>query len=288
MIRSAIVPVAGMGAKLFPATKSQPKEMLPVARKPVVRYVAEELVANGIEQILFITGRNKNSIEDHFDTSAAHDALPEELKARFFYTWQGRQQGLGDAILCGENFAGDEPFVAALGDAILGVHAQSRMISRMVEVFENLRTSCVIAIEEIPREMTSHYGVVELADPCDDHFRVLNVVEKPHPDEAPSLFAVAGRYVFSPLIFDMIRRVKPDSKGQIQITDAIRLMCEEGKRVRAVRLPPGTRRYDIGDFPSYFSAFAEFALADPAHGEEFRRDLERLLAAGRPPGRELA
>jgi UTP--glucose-1-phosphate uridylyltransferase len=280
MIRSAIVPVAGLGTRLLPATKSQPKEMLPVARKPVVRYVAEELVANGIEQILFITGRNKNSIEDHFDAGAAPGAAAEELNARFFYTRQGQQRGLGDAILCGENFAGDQPFVAALGDAILGVHGQSRMISRMVEVFEEQRTSCVVAIEEIPPELSSHYGIVEVADAREDHFRVLNVVEKPRPEEAPSRFAVAGRYIFSPVVFDLIRRVNPDAGGQIQITDAIRLMCEEGKRVRAVRLPPGTRRYDIGDFPSYFAAFMEFALADPAHGSELRSELRRLLAEG--------
>ena len=275
----------------MPATKSQPKEMLPVARKPIVQYVVEELVSNGIEQILFVTGRSKASIENHFDhdpelfrvlsEGQKEDLLKEvdfeSLKANFFYTRQRLQKGLGDAVLCGENFAGEEPFLVALGDSILGLHAASRVVSRMAEVFEDKRASCVIAVEEVPMEETRHYGIVQ-PDESGDVFRIVNLVEKPKPEEAPSNLAIAGRYIFSPVIFDMIRRVQPDRRGEIQLTNAIQLLCEEGRRVMAVKLTAEEKRYDIGNFPSYFESFVEFALADPVYGEEFRHVLERLLA----------
>lgn len=283
--------MAGHGTRLLPATKSQPKEMLPVARKPIVQYVAEELVANGIDQILFITGRNKTSIENHFDSdpelvrslNAAnkHDLLQElqfeDLQANFYYTRQRMQKGLADAVRCGESFAGEQPFVLALGDSILGLNAQSKSVSRMVEVFEARHASCVIAVEEVPPEQTVHYGVVRISDGDGDTHRVTDLVEKPKPGQAPSNLAIAGRYVFSPVIFDLIQRVQPDARGEIQLTDAIRLLCEEGKRVLAVKLPANERRYDIGNFPSYFETFVEFALADPLYGPEFRCKLEQML-----------
>jgi UTP--glucose-1-phosphate uridylyltransferase len=292
VIQSAVVPVAGLGTRLLPATKSQPKEMLPVARKPIVQYVVEELVSNGIEQVLFVTGRSKTSIENHFDhdpelfqalnqskkTDLLKDIDFESLKANFFYTRQRLQRGLGDAIMCAEHFAGEEPFLVALGDSILGLNAVSKACSRMADVFESKRASCVIAVEEVPPEETSHYGIVQPEGAADDVFRIVNLVEKPSPSEAPSNLAIAGRYIFSPLIFDMIRRVKPDKRGEIQLTVAIQFMCEEGRRVMAVRLTPAEKRYDIGNFPSYFESFVEFALADPVYGEEFRRTLERMLA----------
>jgi UTP--glucose-1-phosphate uridylyltransferase len=291
VINCAIVPVAGFGTRLLPATKSQPKEMLPVARKPIVQYVVEELVANAVEEILFVTGRNKSSIEDHFDhdpelmrmlnagnkTDLLEELRFEELQARFYYTRQRFQRGLGDAILCGESFSSQKPFVVALGDSILGLHANSRSVARMSELFESRRASCVIAVEEVPPEQVGHYGIVRPADGDEECMRVLDLVEKPRPEHAPSNLAIAGRYIFSPLIFDMIRRVQPDSRGEIQLTDAIRGLCEEGKRVLAVKLPPGEKRYDIGNFSSYFETFVEFALADPVYGAGFRSALERLL-----------
>lgn len=291
MIKSAIVPVAGLGTRLLPATKSQPKEMLPVACKPIVQYVVEELVANCVEEILFVTGRNKSSIENHFDhdpelmrtlnAANKHELIEElrfeELQTHFYYTRQRFQRGLGDAVLCGENFAGEKPFVVALGDSIIGLHADSKAVARMSELFESRHASCVIAVEEVPREEVSHYGIVQPADGNGDWFRVMNVVEKPQPQDSPSNLAIAGRYIFSPLIFDLIRRVETDSRGEIQLTDAIRLMCEEGRRVLAVKLSPDEKRYDIGNFPSYFETFVEFALADPIYGKGFRRYLERLL-----------
>lgn len=265
--------------------------MLPVARKPIVQYVVEELVANGVGDILFVTGRNKASIENHFDsdpelvralnntnkTDLLQEVQFEELNANFFYTRQRQQRGLGDAILCGQNFAGEQPFVVALGDSILGLHGRSKTMGRMMQLFEERRASCVIAVEEVPLDQTQHYGIVQVAEQCEDYCRVGNLVEKPKPEDAPSNLAIAGRYVFSPLIFDLIRRVQPDRKGEIQLTDAIQLMCEEGKRVLAVKLPPGECRYDIGNFPSYFETFVEFALADPLYGEAFRETLKRLV-----------
>ena len=263
-----------------------------MARKPIVQYVVEELVSNGIQQLLFITGRNKASIENHFDddpelfralSEANRQDLLEELTFKdlavhFFYTRQRVQRGLGDAVLCGENFAGDEPFLVALGDSILGLQAKSNVVTRLAQVFESERASCVVAVEEVPREETSFYGIVQPQDGVGDHFSISNLIEKPKPEDAPSNLAIAGRYIFSPLIFDMIRRVKPDSRGEIQLTDAIQLLCDEGQRVMAVRLQPGEKRYDIGNFPSYFESFVEFALADPLYGGEFRKMLDRLLA----------
>ena len=202
----------------------------------------------------------------------------EALKAHFFYTRQRLQKGLGDAVLCGESFAGEEPFLVALGDSILGLHAVSRAVSRMSDVYDDKRASCVIAVEEVPREETRHYGIVQPENGTGDVFRIVNLIEKPKPEDAPSNLAIAGRYVFSPIIFDMIRRVKPDSRGEIQLTNAIQFLCEEGRRVMAVKLTREEKRYDIGNFPSYFESFVEFALADPTYGEEFRRVLERLLA----------
>lgn len=291
MIRSAIVPVAGFGTRLLPATKSQPKEMLPVARKPIVQYVAEELSANGLSQILFVTGRGKNSIENHFDLdpelnrmlerTRKEDLLAEldfeQMGAQYYYTRQREQKGLGDAILCGENFAGEQPFAVALGDSILGLNATSRTLAKMVELFEERGASAVVAVEEVPREETMHYGVIDPADIDGDIMRVVRMVEKPKPEEAPSNYAIAARYVFSPIIFDMIKGVKPDKKGEIQLTDAIQRLCEEGKRVLAVKIPAGEKRYDIGNFPSYFETFVEFALADPQYGEEFRERLKQML-----------
>lgn len=274
MIRTAVVPVAGLGTRLLPATRSQPKEMLPVARKPVVEYVIDELAANGIEQILFVTGRNKTSIEDHFDTGA-HES---PAATKFFYTRQGSPKGLGDAVLSGEHFAGHEPFVVALGDSILGLHAQSKAVSRMIDVFEKHAAACVVAVEEVPLAETGQYGIVDPAEVEKDAVRVAHLVEKPGPEKAPSRLAIAGRYVFSPRIFDEIRRVEADKRGEIQLTDAIERMCTAGLRVYAVVLTAEERRYDVGNFPSYFEAFMEFALADPVHGAELMETLRKKFS----------
>jgi len=289
VIDSAIVPVAGLGTRLLPATKSQPKEMLPVAKKPIVQYVVEELVSAGIRRILFVTGRGKTSIENHFDhdpelvrqlsANEKNGLLRtldfEQLPVHYLYTRQRQQKGLGDAILCGENFAGEEPFLVALGDSIIGLNGRSTISRRLLEVYKAEQPGAVIAVEEVPRELTRLYGVVEPDSPG-DVFGIRDLVEKPSPQAAPSNLAIAGRYVFAPAICDRIRQVAADASGEIQLTDAIRMVARAGGRVIGVKLDPAERRYDIGNFRSYFETFVEFALADPEHGEELRQTLKRL------------
>jgi len=264
--------------------------MLPVGKKPIVQYVVEELARSGCEQILFVTGRGKDSIENHFDHDpelveslrrAAKNDLIEELsfeniEAHYFYTRQSVQRGLGDAILHGERFVGGKPFVVALGDSIIGVNGESSICKRMSDVFEEHEAAAVIAVEEVSEEQVSNYGVVKPASKG-DVFVISDLVEKPSPETAPSNLAIAGRYAFSPAIFDLIRKVEPDGRGEIQLTDAIRAMCEHGRRVMGVKLAPGERRYDIGNFASYFETFCEFALADPQHGPGLREKLRKLL-----------
>jgi UTP--glucose-1-phosphate uridylyltransferase len=264
--------------------------MLPVGKKPVVQYVVEELARSGLRQILFVTGRGKDSIENHFDRDpelieslrrAAKDDLLdelhfEELKIHYLYTRQSVQQGLGDAILCGEPFVGHDPFVVALGDSIIGLNGESTICRRMCGVYKETQAAAVIAVEEVAPENVSHYGVVK-PDNGGDVFNINTLVEKPKPEDAPSNLAIAGRYVFSPVIFDMIRKVSPDKRQEIQLTDAIRMLCETGRRVMGVRLLPEERRYDIGNFQSYFETFLEFALADAQYGPRLRERLRQLL-----------
>ncbi len=290
MIKNAVVPVAGIGTRLLPATKSQPKEMLPVGKKPIVQYVVEELARSGCEQILFVTGRGKDSIENHFDHNpdlaeslrrAAKDDLLEELAfenidVHYLYTRQSVQRGLGDAILCGEPFAGDEPFVVALGDSIIGLNGNSSICGRLAEAYEDNQAAAVIGVEQVAPDQVGFYGVVK-PESEGDVFDVSDVVEKPSPHEAPSDLAIAGRYVFSPMIFEMLRRVEPDARQEIQLTDAIRMLCASGERVMGVKLPPGEKRYDIGNFGSYFKTFVEFALADPLYGPGLKKKLDELL-----------
>jgi len=292
VILNAIVPVAGFGTRLLPATKSQPKEMLPVARKPIVQYVAEELVKSGLKQILFVTGRGKSSIENHFDHDPELSQLLQktkkqdllealnfsELDVKYFYTRQPVQRGLGDAILCGESFAGQNPFVVALGDSIIGLNGESTMVERMVLLFEKHHAAAIVAVEEVPQQEVRHYGIVDPASIDGDVIRVANLIEKPNVGEAPSNLAIAARYVFSPLIFDLIKQIEPDHRGEVQLTSAIQRMCEEGRRVLALKLPPSERRFDIGNFPSYFETFVEFALAVPDYGPALRERLRHLLA----------
>lgn len=291
MIRNAVVPVAGLGTRLHPATKSQPKEMLPVAKKPIVQYVVEELARSGVDRLLFVTGRGKDSIQNHFDRDPAltaalressKDSLAQELESldnlgvHYMYTLQAVQKGLGDAISYGEPFVGHEPFVVALGDSIIGLNGSSDICARMSAAYEEHQAAAVIAVVEVEPEQTRHYGVVK-PESVGDVFPIADLVEKPKPEDAPSNLAIAGRYVFAPLIFDMIRRVEPDKKGEIQLTDAIRMLCSTGRRVIGVKLNQNERRYDIGNFGSYYETFLEFALADPEHGPRLREHLKQLL-----------
>jgi len=294
-IDTAVVPVAGLGTRLLPATKSQPKEMLPVGRKPVVQYVVEELARVGMRRVLFITGPGKASIENHFDLDGeliqvlretGKEELLTELEfersaLQYFYTRQRQTLGLGHAVLCARSFVGREPFVVALGDSIIGLHAQSDVVRRMTACFTERRAAAVIAFEDVPREEVRRYGIAKPADEG-EIFAIEDLIEKPSVEEAPSTLAIAARYVLAPEIFDALEKTPPGRGGEIQLTDAIRAVIRSGGRAYGVRLDAGERRYDIGNFNAYFRAFVEFALADPRFGASLRRYLEDLLHVSRP------
>jgi UTP--glucose-1-phosphate uridylyltransferase len=290
-INIAVVPVAGLGTRLLPATKSQPKEMLPVGRKPVVQYVVEELTRVGMRRLLFITGPGKTSIENHFDLNGEliqmlRETGKEELLAEFeferapvqyFYTRQRQLLGLGHAVLCAQPFVGNQPFVVALGDSIIGINAESDVVRRMTQCFVENKAEAVIAFEEVPLADVHNYGVAKPIGQAEDVFQVGDVIEKPSAEEAPSQLAIAARYVFAPSIFEAIQKTTPGKGGEIQLTDAIRLVIQSGGRVYGIRLREGERRFDIGNFDTFFRAFVEFALADEKHGPALRRFMEQLL-----------
>jgi len=291
-IRNAVIPVAGIGTRLLPATKSQPKEMLPVGRKPVVQYVVEELAQADIKSMLFVTGRKKRSIEDHLDfdpalanmlnTNGSEELLEElhfeRLDVSYFFVRQSEQLGLGHAIGCAEKFAGNEPFAVALGDSIIAHPRNSSLMKRLTDCFVQKRASVVIAFEEVPQKEVYRYGIAWPAEQG-SVFRVKDLVEKPSVKEAPSNLAIAARYVFSPSIFPAIRQTPPGKKNEIQITDAIRFLLRNGEPVYGVRLRNTERRYDIGNFRSYFETFVDFALADKRFGPSLRRYLKNKLGA---------
>lgn len=287
----AVVPVAGRGTRLLPLTKSQPKEMLPLGRKPVVQYVVEELARCGIGRLLFVTGPGKAAIENHFDIDmelidtlreTGKEELLEELAferedLEYFYTRQRRQLGLGHAVLCAKPVVGGQSFVVALGDSIIGMRAQSGVVRQMIERFESSRAAAVIAFEEVAPQEVVHYGIAKPRDGLGDVFELDDLVEKPGVEEAPSNLAVASRYVFSPAIFDCLEETPPGKADEIQLTDAIRMLIRQGRNVLGVRLMADERRFDIGNFESYFLAFAEFALADPQYGPILRKHMAKML-----------
>jgi UTP--glucose-1-phosphate uridylyltransferase len=289
----AVVPVAGQGTRLLPSTKSQPKEMLPVGRKPVVQYIVEELALSGIRRLLFITGPGKTSIENHFDLNpeliaylreTGKEELLEELDferqgLEYFYTRQRKQLGLGHAVLCARPLIGEQPFVVALGDSIIGVNAQSLIVRRMIEEFDRSGADAVIAFEEVPGKEVVQYGIAKPRSQDRPIFELADVVEKPGVAEAPSNLAVAARYIFRPGIFALLAETPPGKGGEIQLTDAIRTLIKKGGRVVGIQLPPEERRFDIGNFESYFQAFCEFALADARYGPRLRAYMSELLAS---------
>src|SRR6266850_6008041 len=289
----AIVPVAGLGTRLLPATKSQPKEMLPVGRKPVVQYVVEELTRVGMKRLLFITGPGKASIENHFDLNdeliqtlrenGKEDLLAEleyeRATVQYFYTRQRQLLGLGHAVWCGQSFVGNQPFVVALGDSIIGMHAESDVVERMTRCFHERQAAAVIAFEEVPSHEVSQYGIAQpkAGAASGELFEIADLIEKPSPREAPSNLAIAARYVLAPSIFGALAQTKRGKGGEIQLTDAIRAVIRNGGTAYGVRLRPGERRYDIGNFQAYFAAFIEFALADPKYGPDLKRYLLDVL-----------
>ncbi len=282
-----------MGTRLLPATKSQPKEMLPVGRRPVVQYVVEELQAAGLKQILFVTGRKKSAIEDHFDpdpelvrmlSAGGGYALLEELAftetdVSFFYTRQSSPRGLADAVDRAQEFVGDSHFLVALGDSIIMSKDGDSFVREMIRVHIQSGAACTIAVEEVAPDEVFRYGIVKPkagVEPGPD-FDIDDLVEKPRPEMAPTNLAIAARYVFSPAVFEAIRRTAPDRNGELQLTDSIRLLIQLGYPVRAMRLRSGERRYDIGNFESYFKAFVDFAVADEKYGYLLRQYLKRKV-----------
>jgi UTP--glucose-1-phosphate uridylyltransferase len=287
-IHKGIVPAAGLGTRMLPATKSQPKEMLPVARKPAVQYVVEELQEAGINQILLVTGRRKRAIEDHFDPDpfllssleqAGNEALLAELtdlqsKSRFFYTSQSSPRGLGDAVALAAEFADDEDCVVALGDSLISGPQPHEPLRMMMQAHQALGAAAVVAVEHVPPDETHRYGIVSVGAaeiPAGEPVPMVDIIEKPPRGTAPSTLAVAARYVFSPAIFEVLPRVPPDRRGEIQLTDGIRLLIQMGLPVYAWLLPPQHRRYDIGNFESYFRTFIDFAIADERYGYMVRQ-----------------
>jgi UTP--glucose-1-phosphate uridylyltransferase len=287
-IRKAVIPVAGPGTRLLPATKSQPKEMLPVGRKPTVQYVVEELAEAGIRQVLFVTGRKKTSIEDHFDRdpelerrlAETGDELRNELETSsglsFFYTRQSVQAGNADAVRQAADFVGDEPFVVAFGDTIIRSDGRQSLLQRLMQAHQQRDAACTLAVEEVSPEDVFRYGVVSPSkgeQPSTEGFTLAGLVEKPEMAAAPSNLAIAPRYVFNRSIFDAISATLPGRGGELWLTDSISILIKQGLTVQALKLMVGERRYDIGTFETYFKAFIDFALSDDRYGYTIRQYL---------------
>ena len=275
-IRKAVIPAAGLGTRVLPATKAQPKEMLVIVDKPALQYLVEELVEAGIEEILIITGRNKVSIENHFDYSYELEKTLEEkgkkdlLKvvnnisemSNIYYVRQKKPLGLGHAISCAEAFVGDEPFVVLLGDDIIYADidkGQSPVTKQLVEKYNELQGGTILGVQEVPHENVSKYGITKPLKQIDEKtVAVEDFIEKPSVDEAPSNLAALGRYVLEPEIFSYLKRTKPGKGGEIQLTDAILAMKNDGEKLYAYNFDG--LRYDTGDKFGMFVANVEFGL----------------------------
>jgi UTP--glucose-1-phosphate uridylyltransferase len=283
-IRKAVIPAAGLGTRFLPATKAQPKEMLPLVDKPAIQYVVEEAVRSGITDILVITGRGKRSLEDHFDRSFELEyyleqaGKYEELKemraiaemADMHYVRQGEPKGLGHAVLVAREHVGDQPFVVMLGDDIM--HESSGVLNSMIATFGELGRS-VVALKEVATQEISFYGCAAAERTGDNLVRILDIVEKPSVAEAPSNLAVMGRYVFTPEIFDALERAEPGKGGEIQLTDAIRLLLSD-QAVYGWCFKDG--RFDVGNKLDYLRATVELALERKDVGPGFRAYLAEV------------
>jgi UTP--glucose-1-phosphate uridylyltransferase len=296
----AVIPAAGLGTRFLPATKTTPKEMLPVVDKPAIQYVVEEAVAAGLTDVLMITGRNKRTLEDHFDRAweleFALEAKGDDVRlarvqkssvlAEMYYTRQGDPLGLGHAVLCGAGHIGDCPFAVLLGDDL--IDPRDPLLTRMVDVQRRTRAS-VVALMEVPRAQIGLYGcaAVEATDES-DVVRITGMVEKPDPAQAPSNLAVIGRYVLNPRVFAVLRETPPGRGGEIQLTDALQtLACvpdEPGGGMYGVVFRG--RRYDTGDRLDYLKAVVQLACERADLGPPFRNWL-REFAASLPPDRGL-
>jgi UTP--glucose-1-phosphate uridylyltransferase len=282
-VTDAVIPVAGLGTRLLPATRSQPKEMLPVLDKPVVQYVVEELVANGITRVLFVTGRRKRAIEDHFDADPELGSAPlidPRTGLQILYTRQASPAGLGDAIRYGTGLADGRGLVVALGDAIIepapGVTGAG-LVARLIEAYEAGGVCAAVAVQRVPESAVSRYGIVVGETREDGLIEVSAVVEKPDPEQVSSRMAVAARYVVGPSVLAELQNTEPDASGEIQLADAFTTLLARGERIVALALADGEHRHDIGNVRSYSSTFLRYALRDPRFGSELRAELAALL-----------
>ena len=285
MIKKAIIPAAGFGSRFLPATKAQPKEMLPIIDTPTIQYVIEETVKSGISQILVITGKGKQAIENHFDRSFELEAdlakknKQKQLKevqeissmAEIFYIRQKELNGLGDAIRYAKNFVGDEPFLVLLGDTI--VRSQTPCVRQLIDAY-NVHRTTVIGVEEVPEDKVSRYGIIEGEQISEAVYRVSNLIEKPEPHLAPSRLAIGGRYILTSKIFDYLEHTKAGKGGEIQLTDALRDMC---KHEETLAFKFEGKRYDIGNKLDYLITEVEFGVEREDLGYEFRRFLKEFV-----------
>ena len=284
-IRKAIIPAAGLGTRFLPATKAQPKEMLPIVDKPTIQYIIEEAVASGIEEILIITGRNKKFIEDHFDKSVE---LEMELKknnknellelvkdisgmADIHYIRQKEPKGLGHAIRCAKTFVGNEPFAILLGDDIV-YNEEKPCLKQLIECFNEYRTS-ILGVQTVDKSTVSKYGIVDGIAIEDRICKVKGLVEKPTVEEAPSNIAILGRYIVTPKIFDILDNTKPGKGNEIQLTDALMQLLKE-EAMYSYNFEG--RRYDVGDKLGYLEATVEYALRKPELRDDFIKYLMEI------------
>jgi UTP--glucose-1-phosphate uridylyltransferase len=277
-IRKAVFPVAGLGTRFLPVTKASPKEMLPIVDKPLIQYAVEEAAAAGITEMIFVTGRGKRSIEDHFDKAyeleaelASHGKvgllrqiqalLPDHL--HYSYVRQGEALGLGHAVLCAKSLVGDEPFAVVLADDL--IDADVPVLRQMIDLFEQ-HSSSVVGVQNVPLDQTQQYGIVRPQSLGVRIHRIADIVEKPAPEYAPSTLGVVGRYVFTPEIFDQLDKIRPGAGGELQLTDAIAALLET-EPVLAYEFKG--QRYDCGCKLGYLQASVVYALRHPAIAEEF-------------------
>jgi UTP--glucose-1-phosphate uridylyltransferase len=277
-LRKVVIPVAGSGSRLLPVTKTLPKEMLPVGRKPAVQYVVEEALAAGLRQVLFVTGKQKAAIEDHFHPGKGpgDDDGFQQIDWRCYFVRQPAPTGLADAVATAADFVGREPFLVSLGDSIITNEERGQLLERMARCQSETDAACVVALEEVRAEELHHYGVVRVKDNENPWLKIEDLVEKPDAQAAPSDLTIAARYIFTPEIFECIAStVAGPRSGVRELTESIRLLVQRGRSVYGVKLAQGQVRYDIGDFASYFRAFCEMAIADEKYGYTFRQYLTR-------------
>lgn len=284
-IRKAVFPVAGLGTRFLPATKASPKEMLPIVDKPLIQYAVEEAAAAGITEMIFVTGRGKRSIEDHFDKAyeletelASHGKLKllQEIQnmlpasVHYSYVRQSEALGLGHAVLCARPLVGDEPFAVVLADDL--IDADVPVLSQMIDLYEQ-HASSVIGVQNVPLEQTQQYGIVRPQSMGVRIHGIADIVEKPKPEHAPSTLGVVGRYVFTPALFDYLEQVTPGTGGEIQLTDAIAAMLADHP-VLAYEFKG--QRYDCGSKLGYLEATVVYALKHPAVADGFGEFISRV------------